>query len=565
MRIVECVPNISEGRDRAVIDAVAAEAERVAGVRLLDVDPGADTNRTVITFVGEPGPVAEAAFRLVAKAIALIDMSGHKGAHSRNGAADVVPFVPVSGVSMAECVELARRVGRRIGEELEVPVYLYEQAATRPERQNLANVRSGEYEALERKLGQSEWAPDFGPARFVPSAGAIQVGARDFLVAYNINLNTRDVAKARRVAAQIREKGRARRGADGRLIRDEHGSLVREPGLFKECKATGWYLAELGLSQVTMNLTNYRVTPPHTVFDKVCELAAAEGVRVTGSEIVGLVPAAILLGAGRHYLGREGRCAGVDDGELTRVAIRGMGLEDLGPFDPEQRVVERVIAEPGRLVSLRADELAREVGSNSPAPGGGSVAALAGGLGAGLASMVANLTHGKRGYERVWDRMEAGAVESHELRRSLVGLVDHDTEAFDRVMAAIRLPRKTEEQAATRREAMGLANRGAAEVPLEVMTAAHRVAELALEMVEHGSAASLSDAGVASLMARAAIDGAYYNVLINAPSVGETDPEGARDLVGRARSLRSSALEAIREAERQVIGRLERDLAGVVE
>jgi glutamate formiminotransferase/formiminotetrahydrofolate cyclodeaminase len=521
-KLVECVPNFSEGRDRAVIDQITARIEATAGVTLLDVDPGEATNRTVVTMVGTPDAVVDAAFAAISQAAELIDMRTHSGAHARQGATDVCPFVPVSGVTVDECVELAHRLGRRVGEELEIPVYLYEQAATRPERQSLADIRVGEYEALAEKLGQPQWEPDYGPARFNPRAGATSIGVRPFLIAYNINLNTRDARIAKQVGLTLREKGRAKRDAQGKRVRDAEGNLVRTPGL-PHCRATGWFIEEYGCGQVTMNLTNYEVTPIHAAFDRVCELAAGHGARVTGSEVVGLVPKESLLAAGRHYLAKQGDTRGVSERALIEVAIRTMGLAEVAPFDPGQKIIEYRVAEPRPLVRMTVEGFADELGSNSPAPGGGSVAALAGSLAGGLVSMVAALTHGKKGYREHDASMDRLGVEAQALKDQLLAAVDRDTAAFNAVMGCFRLPKGSEEERAAREEAILAANKAATEIPLSVIGLCAKVLELAQEVAARGNQNSLSDAGVAGLMARAGAWGAFYNVLINLPGI-EDEP-----------------------------------------
>jgi glutamate formiminotransferase/formiminotetrahydrofolate cyclodeaminase len=521
MRLVECVPNISEGRDRKIIDAVAAEVETVDGVRLLDVDPGASTNRTVITFVGPPEAAAEAAFRLIRRAAELIDMRGQKGEHARNGATDVCPFVPLAGTTMAECADLARAVGARVGAELGIPVYLYEHAASRPERRNLAHIRKGEYEALPQKLGTPEWKPDFGPNEWserVARSGATQVGARQFLIAYNINLDTKNAKLAKRIGLVIREQGgAAKRDADGNKLRGPDGALLKhEKGLFEHCKATGWYIEELGFAQVTMNLTDYTVTPPHAVFDKVCGLASDLGLRVIGSEIVGLVPLEAMRMAGRHYLRKQGASDGVPEPDLIAAAVRSMGLSQLSGFAPDDKIVEhrvrgrRPLAE--RTVSGFVDELSRD----SAAPGGGSAAALCGALGAGLAAMVANLTVGKTGYEAVEGEMIGIAERGQALKELLVRAIDDDTFAYKEVMAAFALPKGL-----ARKEAIAAASKKATLVPLSVLEAIPAVVELAGAVGAKGNRSSLSDAGVAALVARAAAAGAYYNVLINTAGLAD--------------------------------------------
>lgn len=556
MKIVECVPNFSEGRDRAVIDRIAEAIAAVEGVKLLDVDPGADTNRTVVTFVGTPDAAVEAAFRGISRAAELIDMRKHKGAHARQGATDVCPFVPVAGLTMDDCVALARRLGERVGSELGIPVYLYEHAATRAERRSLPDIRVGEYEALAEKLRQSEWTPDFGPATFNARAGATVIGARKFLVAYNINLNTRRTDVAKDIALSIREKGRTLRDDDGKIVRDEKGDKVQQDGLFKECKATGWYLPQFHRAQVSMNLTDYEVSPPHLVFDEVARQATERGVRVTGSELVGLIPLAALRAAGRHYLAKQGVCTGVPDEDLVRVAVQSMGLDELSPFDPAKKVIEYAFgaAEKG-LVDLSVRGFVDELSRDSAAPGGGSVAALCGSLGAALAAMVANLTHRKKGYEDRWDAMDALAVRAQALKDRLLRAVDEDTAAFHRVMEAFGLPKKGADDKRARAAAIEGASQGATLVPLGVMEASLDVLAVAESAARDGNQNSLSDAGVAALMGRAAAYGAYFNVLINLK--GLTDAAFVADIRAKADAFRVGASEAADRVIRLILERLE--------
>ena len=541
MKLVECVPNISEGRDRRIIDTVSREVETVDGVSLFDVDPGAATNRTVITFVGPPSAASEAAFRLIHKAAELIDMRDQKGEHARNGATDVCPFVPLGDSTMEECAELARSLGKRVGEELGIPVYLYEEAASKPEWRNLANIRKGEYEALPDKLGRAEWRPDFGPNEWndrVAKTGTTQIGARQFLIAYNINLNTKEVKFARRIGMAIREQG-------GAVVRDEKGNKVRGPdgnflkhekGLFEKCKATGWFIEEYGVAQVTMNLTDFRVTPPHAVFDKVCELADEMGVRVTGSEIVGLVPLAAMAAAGRHYLAKQGLSTGVPEADLVEMAVMSMGLKQVSLFKPEERIIEYRVAQKRPLVAKTIRGFADELSRNSPAPGGGSVAALSGALAAGLSAMVANLTVGKSGYEQVEQEMIRIADSGQYLKDRLLNAVDDDTFAFNKVMACFGMAKGKERDAA-----LLAANKEATLVPLSVLECIPNVLSIAAQVAEQGNQNSLSDSGVAALTARAAAVGAYYNVLIN---LGGIEDRGfVEEIKSRADALYKGATE----------------------
>ena len=552
-QLVECVPNFSEGRDRAVIDAITAQIERVSGVTLLDVDPGEATNRTVVTFVGAPDAAVEAAFAAIARAAELIDMRVHSGAHARQGATDVCPFVPVSGITAEQCVELARRLGQRVGEELSIPVYLYELAATRPERRILQDIRVGEYEALEEKLTRPEWAPDFGPTTFNPGAGATVIGVRPFLIAYNINLNTRDARIAKDIGLTIREMGRATRDADGKKMRDAERKLIRTPG-FPCCKATGWFIEEYGRAQVTMNLTNYEITPAHIVFDRVEELARDLGARVTGSEIVGLVPKEALLQSGRHYLRKQGQTTGVSERELIEITAMSMGFSEVAPFSPEDKIIEYQVASKARLAGLTVTDFNEELGSNAPAPGGGSVAALCGSMGASLAAMVAALTHNKRGYKQHNQLMDELGARAQKLADELLAAMDADTDAFDKVMACFRLPRKTDEQKAARLEAIELANKGATLVPLSVLERCPDVLDLAAQVADKGNTNSLSDSGVAGLMGRSAAYGAYYNVLINL--AGITDEAWKVEIQKRADAALASADEKGQAVQEGVLAML---------
>jgi glutamate formiminotransferase / formiminotetrahydrofolate cyclodeaminase len=523
-RLVECVPNISEGRDRRVIDEIVRQAAETEGVTLLDVDPGADTNRTVITFVGEPDAVVEGAFRLIRRAAEMIDMTRHHGAHPRQGATDVCPFVPVSGVTMDDCVELARRLGARVGEELGIPVYLYENAATRPTRRALSDIRVGEYEAWAEKLGQPEWAPDYGPATFLPRTGAVVIGARQFLIAYNVDLNTRDRNLAHQVALDIRETGRAKRDAQGKILKDAQGNTLREPGRLPACRAVGWYIDAYGKAQVSINLTDYGVTGLHTAFDTCVEAAARYGLRVTGSEIVGLVPLEALRMAGRHYLVKQGRWAGVPEKELVHIAVQSLGLNDVAPFKPEEKVIEYAVRGGApSLVALSCADFADELSSESPAPGGGSAAALAGALAASLVSMVAALTRGKAGYEAQQGELAAIAERAQGLKDEFLADVDRDTAAFNALMAAFRLKKGTPAEAAARTAAVLQATEEATRVPLGVLERSVAVLELAEVTAAKALRNSLSDSGVAALFARSCALGAFYNVLINLKGLEPSD------------------------------------------
>ena len=554
MRLVECVPNISDGRRPDVYEAAARAAASVSGVTLLNVDPGAETNRTVITFVGEPEAVLEGAFRLAAKAVELIDMSAHHGAHPRMGAVDVVPFVPVSGVTMDECADLARRLGKRVGEELGIPVYLYEFAASAPQRRNLADIRAGEYEGLGERVKTAEWRPDFGPAAFVPRSGATVIGARKFLVAFNIDLNTLDKRLANRVALDVREKGRIRRDEHGQPVLDAKGNPVWDPGILRSVKAVGWVIPEFGCAQISMNLTDLDVTPLHVAFDTCDERARERGLRVTGSELVGLIPKSALLAAGRHYLAQMGRSTGVPESALIHVAMRTLGLSEVKAFDPAERVIEYRLAAQAPLVSMTLREFADELSSDSPAPGGGSVAALVGALGAALAAMVANLSHPKKGFEAKLDQLDRIAVRGQELKDRLLAAVDADTTAFDRLLEAMRLPKGTAEEQAARDAAISVATVAAIEVPLGVLEACPEIVELCIEVGSVGLQASRSDAGTGAQVARAAAGGAYQNVCINVPGLGDRSQAAA--LLKRADAAWGRALELHAKAENEILGGL---------
>jgi glutamate formiminotransferase/formiminotetrahydrofolate cyclodeaminase len=526
MKLVECVPNFSEGRDPDKIAAIRREIEAVPGVKLLDVDPGASTNRTVVTFLGTPEAVQEAAFKAIAKAAEVIDMRSHKGAHSRIGATDVCPFIPVSGVTMDDCVRLAGELGARVAEELGIPVYLYEAAARKPERRNLAVVRAGEYEGLADKLKDPRWAPDFGQPVFNPRSGATVIGAREFLIAYNFNLNTRDRKLAQEIALSLRESGRAKRDKDGNIVKDARGNTVKVPGRFKEVKAVGWYVEDYGTAQISINFTNYKVTPVHVVFDEARRLAGKLGLRITGSELVGLVPKEALLMAGRYYLEKQNKCPGVPEEELIRVAVRSLGLSDVVPFDPKKKIIEYQFSEQSApLAGMTLREFANELSLDSPAPGGGSVAALCGALSASLSAMVANLTVGKKEYEAARKDLVAAAVRAQELKDFFLDAVDKDTRAFNKVMDALRMPKATPEQAGEKERAVEAANEEASLVPLGVLEKCVEAIALAGIGASKGNKNSVSDAGVAGLAGQAAGEGAYYNVLINL--LGITDPRFA--------------------------------------
>jgi glutamate formiminotransferase/formiminotetrahydrofolate cyclodeaminase len=556
MKLIECVPNFSEGRDRGVIDAITREVTATPGAVLLDVDPGATTNRTVVTIVGPPEAVEEAAFRAIGKAAELIDMSRHSGEHARMGATDVCPFVPMQGATMEDCVESARRLGRRVGEELGIPVYLYGAAASRPERRRLPDIRKGEYEALAVKLQDPDFAPDFGAARFNEKSGVTAVGARPFLIAWNINVNTRDRKLANKVALELRETGKLKRDAQGKILRDDQGKGLRVPGRFTELQGGGWYIEEYGRAQISFNLMDFNVTSMHDVFDACCEEAARLGLRITGSELVGLVPLDAILAAGDHYLAKQGRTSGVPERERVHTAIMSLGLDDLTPFDPAEKIIEyKYRGAPTGLKGMRLHEFADELSSDSPAPGGGSVAALCGALSAALSSMVAALTWSKKGMEIRRPKMQEVGSKAQAMKDYFVNAVDADTDAFNAVLAARRLPKKTDEEKAARLAALELANQESTQVPLSVLEHSVTALELALEVAREGNPNSVSDAGVGGACALAAAEGAALNVRINLPSI--TDAQAAKRFAGsletllrRARELAEQVRSTVDEALR---------------
>lgn len=528
-RIIECVPNFSEGRDRAVIDQITAEISKVKGAKLLDVDPGWDTNRTVVTMVGEPEAVLEAAFNAVKKAHELIDMRKHKGAHPRFGACDVCPIIPVSGITMEECVVLARKLGERLGEELDFPVYFYEYAATAAERKNLAKVREGEYEALEARLKDPRWRPDAGPAEFRPTKGATAVSAREFLIAYNVNLNTTDKKKANDLALLIREQGYPKRDEKGNLVKDEKGEKIMMPGKFKNCKAIGWYVDDYKRAQISINLTNYKVTSMHHVFDELAELAREAGLRVTGSELVGVVPKQALIEAGIHYLEKQGGCAGQSEAELIKIAVQSLGLSDVAPFRPEEKVIEYLLHDKNGLVDLTVTGFCDLLASDAPAPGGGSVAALCGSMAAALAAMVANLTHGKKGYTAHNALMNATAKESQGRKAEMLALIDEDTDAFNRMMAAMSAKKKAEKDGSDEEKNRAMTEEQAALkyatlVPLKCLEKSGELCPLLATVAEKGNANAVSDAGVGAHLIKAAAHAAALNVRINLNNFSDGDP-----------------------------------------
>ena len=552
-QLIECVPNIGEGRDMNIINQVTAEIEKVEGVKLLDVDPGATTNRTVITFVGEPEKVCEAAFRVVKKAAELIDMRNHHGAHPRQGATDVCPLIPVSNISMEEVVEYARALGQRFCEELGIPVYCYEEAAFQPKRKNLAYCRTGEYESLSSRLGTEEWKPDFGPNEWnehTSMTGATQVGARDFLIAINYNLNTTSTRRANAIAFDVREKGRPMRvgpKVTDKPMKDENGNTIMIPGTLKATKAIGWFIEDYGIAQVSMNITNINVSPVHVCFDEVCAKAAARGVRVTGCEIVGLVPKKVLIDAGKYYLAKQQRSLGISEDEIIKIAIKSMGLDDLKPFNPKEKVIEYLIEDDSKkkLVDMTCTGFANETASESPAPGGGSISAYMGALGASLATMVANLSSHKPGWDDRWEEFSQVAEKGQKLKDELLDLVDEDTNAFNKIMEALQMPKKTDAEKAARMEALELASQYATQVPFKTMNVAFKAFEVVEAMVKNGNPASVSDAGVGALCCRSAVMGAYLNVKINA--AGLKDRAFADNIVAEGAKIEAEAIA--KEAE----------------
>ena len=570
-RIIECVPNFSEGRNKLVIDAIV-EAIRNGGknadcaepgVKVLDVDPGEATNRTVVTFAGSPEAVMEAAFEGVRKAGELIDMRHHHGAHPRSGATDVLPLIPISGITLEECALLARQLAERIFRELGIACYCYEAAAYTPERKNLAVCRSGEYEALPQKIADEKLKPDFGPAEYnetIARSGAINVGARDFLIAVNFNLNTTSTALANEVAFDVRERGRAKR-ENGKIVKDAEGKSVMIPGTLKGCKAIGWYIDEYGIAQVSMNITDINATPLHKAFDEVCRAAQARGLRVSGTEIIGLLPKRSLIEAGKYFLEKQQRSTGIPEAEIMKIAIKSMGLEDLRPFDVREKVIEFLIedeeekARKERLVRMSCKAFAEETSSESPAPGGGSISAYMGALGAALACMVANLSAGKRGWESRWKEFSDWAEEAQQLMKELLALVDEDTAAFNRLMGAMRMPKSSPEQIEERDAAIEAATLYAGEVPLRTMKTAVKAFPLLRRMAEEGNPNSVSDAGVGALAARSAVLGAQLNVKINASGLQNRDD--ASRLLAEAEAVAADAIKAEEDILNIVNGKID--------
>jgi glutamate formiminotransferase/formiminotetrahydrofolate cyclodeaminase len=564
-QIIECVPNISEGRDQKKIDAIASIVETVDGVMLLNVDPGKATNRTVITFAGEPKAVIEAAFLLIKKASELIDMSVHSGEHPRFGATDVCPLVPVSNITMEETITYAHRLGERVGSELGISGYFYENAARTKTRKNLAAVRSGEYEGLQKKLSNPDWKPDFGPDTFndsVKRTGATAISARDFLVAYNINLNTTSTRRANAIAFDIRERGRVKREGNpltGKIVKDENGNPVNIPGMLKAVKGIGWYIEEYGIAQISYNLTNISITSIHEAFDATCERAQARGLRVTGSELIGLVPKSALLDAGKHFLKKQERSLGVSEEEIMKIAVKTLGLDELAPFNPRERVIEYVLEDRikesgGSLIDLTLTEFANETAAESPAPGGGSISAYVGALGVSLGGMVANLSAHKRGWDDKWEYYSGWAEKAQAYKTQLLNLVDEDTRAFTEIMNAFGLPKSTEQEIAARTSAIIAATKSATLVPYKVMEVSFNSLEVMLEMAKTGLPASISDAGVGAMCARTAIRGAHLNVRINVKDLDA--PEFVSDVLHKAKTIERKS----EELERDILDLVDKQL-----
>lgn len=554
-QLIECVPNFSEGRDMTIIKQITDQIESVEGVKLLDVDPGKATNRTVVTFVGEPEAVVQAAFLGIKKASEVIDMSKHKGEHPRMGATDVCPMIPISNISMEETVKYAHKLGELVGRELQIPIYMYESAATKPEWKNLATIRSGEYEALPEKLTQSEWKPDYGGTTFHAKAGATAVGARDFLIAYNVNLNTTSVRRANSVAFDVREQGRVKREGNpitGKVVQDENGETVRIPGACKAVKGIGWFIEEYGVAQISMNLTNIKISPLHMVFEECVKSAQNRGLRVTGSELVGLVPLNVMLETGKHFLKKQNRSLGISEAEIIKIAVKSLGLDELGPFDPQKKIIEYQLEDlnAAPLLKMNLEEFADETASESPAPGGGSISAYVGALGVSLATMVANLSAHKRGWDDRWEEFSDWAAKGQAVKNELLKLVDEDTNAFNEIMNAFRLPKGTDEEKSARKLAIQAATKNAIEVPFRVMEVSLESFETVKAMAEIGNPNSVTDAGVGALCARAAVHGAFLNVKINS---GDLDDKTfvedilakGTEMINKADALEKEVMELV--------------------
>jgi glutamate formiminotransferase / formiminotetrahydrofolate cyclodeaminase len=560
-QLIECVPNFSEGRDMSLIKQITDQIETIEGVKLLDVDPGAATNRTVVTFVGTPDEVVEAAFSAIRKAMEVIDMSKQHGAHPRFGATDVCPFVPISGITMEETVKYAHKLAERVGNELGIPVYCYENAAFTKERRNLAYCRSGEYEGLPKKLSDPAGKPDFGPATFLPRTGAIAIGARDFLVAYNVNLNTTSTRRANAIAFDIREKGRPMREGNpvtGKIVKDANGKQIDIPGSLKACKAIGWFIEEYGIAQISINLTNISITPVHIAFEEACKKAQERGMRVTGSELVGLIPLKAMLDAGKYFLQKQQRSLGVSESELLKIAIKSLGLDDLKPFNPQEKIIEFVLAgkDSKNLMDMTCKGFADETASESPAPGGGSISAYMGALGISLATMVANLSSHKPGWDERWEEFSAWAEKGQILKNELIFLVDEDTRSFNRIMDALGMPKGSDNEKTARTDAIQEATRYAIEVPFKVMQKSFESMAIIRAMAETGNPNSVSDAGVGALAARSAVMGAYLNVKIN--TSGLNDKVFVENILRKGAELEQQAIAL----EHEILAMVNKKIAG---
>ena len=524
MKIIECVPNFSEGKDESIINAITDAIISIDGIRLLDVDSGKDTNRTVVTFVGEPENVIKAAFYGIKKASELIDMTKHIGAHPRMGATDVCPLIPIKNVSMEDCVKYSKILAEKVAKELKIPIYLYENSATVEERKNLSNIRSGEFEGMPDKINTKKWKPDFGPVKMTNNAGVTAIGAREFLLAYNINLNTKEKKLASHIALNIREAGRAKRDKSGKIVRDDNGVIIKVPGTLKATKAVGWYLEEFGLAQVSMNLTNYKITSLHDAFEEAREEASKIGLRVTGSEIVGLLPLEPLLEAGKYYISKQNTSLSVPENEIIDIAIKSLGLTEISNFKPNEKIIDYILERDNKeLANLSVESFVDEVSSSSPAPGGGSVSALSGSLGAALMSMVANLTYNKKGYEEYNQRISDIGISAQKLKKDLLILIDEDTRAFDGIMNAFRMPKKTDEEKTARLKAVDLATKNAIDTPISIMSKCKNLFDIIEDLVKYGNKNSFSDAAVALELIHSAIRGAYYNVKINLKDIEDDE------------------------------------------
>lgn len=558
-QLIECVPNFSEGCDMNIIKQITDSIETVEGVKLLNVDPGKATNRTVVTFVGNPEAVIEAAFVAIKKASELIDMSKHKGEHPRMGATDVCPLIPIANISMEETAEYAKKLGARVGKELNIPVYLYEEAQPNKSRSNLSVIRAGEYEGFSKKIKLPEWAPDFGPAEFNAKAGATVIGARDFLVAYNVNLNTTSTRRANSIAFDVREAGRIKREGDpvtGKIVLDKEGNPVSVPGSLKSVKAIGWFIEEYGIAQISMNLTNINITPIHIAFDEVCKKAEERGIRVTGSELVGVVPLKSILEAGKYFLRKQKRSTGVSEKELVHIAVKSMGLDELSPFKPEERIIEYLLkdAAASKLVSMPLTAFADETASESPAPGGGSISAYVGALGVSLGTMVANLSSHKKGWDERWEEFSNWAEKGQYYKTELLKMVDEDTNAFNKIMTAFGLPKTTDEEKKIRTNAIQEATKYAIEIPFRVMELSAASMEVIKAMAEIGNPNSVTDAGVGALCARSAVMGAFMNVRINA--AGLNDKEFVKSILEKGALLEENTIKLEAEILKMVNAKL---------